>query len=225
MREVEFLPEWYPKVRRRKRALTLQAWVTVLLLAALGLWMLLVQRNVQARQVELGSLSTDVSHSETDLQRLEDLQQVQRDLGRQMEIFLKIGRPVETTKIMTTLEQLMPKDMALLDLTLDTDDMAKQAAAANTLAARAAQRNAATASRAGGSSEPLEPRLRFRLHGVAPTDMDLAEFLARLTARPFFRNVELLISHEKTERGHVMREFEVAFVMDLNVAAPAAGGK
>jgi hypothetical protein len=58
---------------------------------------------------------------------------------------------------------------------------------------------------------------------VAPTDMDLAEFLARLTSKPFFRNVELLISHEKTDRGHVMREFEVAFVMDLNPTA--AGGR
>ena len=220
MREVEFLPEWYPKVRRRKRVLTLQAWLTVLLLAGLGLWTLLVQRNVHARQLELGSLRTDVSQSETDLQRLEELQQVQRDLGRQMEIYLKIGRPVETTRVVTTLEQLMPKDMALLDLSLDTDDMAKQAA--NTAAARASQRNGG-ANLANG--EPLEPRLKFRLHGVAPTDMDLAEFLARLTGKPFFRNVELLISHERTERGHVMREFEVAFVMDLNVPPQQQGGR
>ena len=26
MREVEFLPEWYPKVRQRKRAVMIQTW-------------------------------------------------------------------------------------------------------------------------------------------------------------------------------------------------------
>ena len=62
-------------------------------------------------------------------------------------------------------------------------------------------------------------KLRFKLHGVCPTDVDLGEFLAKLTGKPFFKNVELMYSHERQDRGHVMREFEVAFTMDLTGAA------
>jgi Tfp pilus assembly protein PilN len=205
VREIDFLPDWYPKVRQRKRMVALQAWVTLILIGGLGLWMLLAQRNVQAREVELDGLRTDVTQSETEIARLDELQQVQKELGKQMEIYVKIGRPVDTTRVITTLESLMPSEMALLDLTVEAEEGAKPTTG-NPLSGRSGKD--------GGKAQP-ESRLRFRLHGVAPTDMDLAEFLARLTGKPFFKNVELLISHERQERGHVMREFEVAFLMDL----------
>ena len=204
MREVEFLPDWYPKVRQRKRMVALQAWITLILLCGLGLWMLLVQRNVHAREVELSALHEDLSQSETELERLEDLLQLQRQLGQQDQIFVKIGRPVETTRIITTLEQMMPRDMALLDLTVETEE-AKTVGGG--LSARAQRENR--------DAQQAAPQLRFRMHGVAPTDMDLGEFLAKLTGKPFFKNVELMYSHERQDRGHVMREFEVAFAMDL----------
>ena len=205
MREVEFLPEWYPKVRRRKRQMVMQAWATIALISGLGLWMLLVQRNVHARETELSALRSDLNQSEVDIQRLEDLLTLQRDLGKQDGIFVKIGRPVETTRVLTTLEQLMPRDMALLELSVDTEERVQKPM--GSLASRAAQ---------DAKNTKTDTALRLKVHGVAPTDMDLAEFLAKLTARPFFKEVELTYSHERTDSGHVMREFEVTFSIDLN---------
>src|SRR5207248_1205768 len=105
--------------------------------------------------------------------------ELDKQLGKQDQIFLKIGRPIETTRVLTTLEQLMPRDMALMDLSVDSEDGAsgKGVAPAGTLAARA-QRE--------GRFAAAENKLRLRLHGVAPTDMDLAEFLAKLTGKTFF---------------------------------------
>jgi Tfp pilus assembly protein PilN len=214
MREPEFLPDWYPKVRKRKRTLALQAWITLILISGLGLWMLLVQRNVRAREVALGALRTDLTQSETELERLEDAQQLQRDLGRRDEIFHKIGRPIESTRLLTTLEHLMPKDMALLDLALEGEDPAPRGAGGGggSLAARAQQDK---------QKSQQASKLNFRMHGIAPTDVALAEFLAKLTAKPFFKQVELMYAHERLDSGHVMREFEVTFAMDLT----GLGGK
>lgn len=201
MREVEFLPEWYPKVRKRKRMVALQAWITLILFAGLGLWMLLVQRNVKLREHSLGALQTDLYRSEEEIQHLEEALKLQTQLSGKDQILLKIGGPVEVTKVMSTLEQVMPADMALIDLTLETEEPSKPT---GTLAARAAAEQKAP-----------ESKLHFRLHGVTPTDVDLAEFLARLTGKPFFRQVELLYSRERVDAGHVMRDFEVGFVLDL----------
>src|SRR5207249_800452 len=137
MREVEFLPDWYPRVRQRRRMVVMQAWASLALICALGVWMLLGQRNVHAREVELSSLRTDLNQSEAEVARLEELLALQQQLGRQDQIFVKIGRPVESTKIVTTLEQLMPRDMALLDLALEKDESVARPASG--LAARAAQ--------------------------------------------------------------------------------------
>jgi hypothetical protein len=209
MRELEFPPDWYPRVRKRKRMVALQTWVTLTMMCGLGLWMLLVQRNVHAREVEVESLRTDLDKSESDLARLEDLLQLQRQLGQQDQIFLKIGRPVATTRIITTLEQMMPTDMALLDLQVETEEPNRASNNGYT------NMNGGLAARAAREKEQESPKLRFRMHGVAPTDTDLGEFLHKLTGRPFFKNVELLYSHERQDRGHVMREFELTFNMEL----------
>src|SRR5438093_13195175 len=103
MREPEFLPDWYPKVRQHKRHVALQAWITLILICGLGLWMLLVQRNVYARQAQLSMLTSDLSRSEVDLQRLEDLLQLQRQYGQQDIISARIGRPIEIRRVMSTL--------------------------------------------------------------------------------------------------------------------------
>ena len=210
MREVEFLPSWYPKVRQRRRMVALQAWITLVLVCGLGLWILLVQRNVHAREIELASLRTDLNQSETELQRLEDLLQLQRQLGQQDQIFVKIGRPVETTKVITTLEQMMPSDMALLDLSLETEEPNRSVGGGANYSG-----GGGLMARAAREKELESPKLRFRMHGVAPTDTDLGEFLHKLTGRPYFKNVELLYSHERQDRGHVMREFELTFNMEL----------
>ena len=220
MREVEFLPDWYPKVRKRKRMVALQAWVTLTLMVGLGMWMLLVQRNVHARELELDGLRKDLTQSEAELARLEELLQLQRQLGQQDQIFNKIGRPVETTKLLTTLEQMMPSDMALLDLSVDTEDAPRGGGGGG---GAAGAWGGGLAGRAAREKEQETPKLRFRLRGVAPTDTDLGEFLHKLTGRPFFKNVELLYSHERQDRGHIMREFEVTFVMELAGVAGAGG--
>lgn len=220
MREVEFLPDWYPKVRKRKRVVALQAWVTLILMCGLGLWLLLVQRNVHAREFELDALRSDLDQSETELARLEDLLQLQRQLGQQDQIFLKIGRPVETTRIITTLEQMMPRDMALLDLSLATEEPRGGVSYSGS----GYSSGGGLAARAAREKEQEARGLRFRLHGVAPTDTDLGEFLHKLTSKPFFKKVELLYSHERRDRRHVMREFEITFVMDLSGASGVAAG-
>ncbi len=60
----------------------------------------------------------------------------------------------------------------------------------------------------------------MRLVGVAPDDVDLANFLAGLTNYPFFEQIALLKADGIIDGGHAMREFEVTFSMSLN--APAA---
>ncbi len=208
MREVEFLPEWYPKVRKRRRMVALQAWITFILFFGLGLWTLMAQRNVYANQHALGALQSDLYRSEEEIQHLEEAQKLETLLGAKDSIRLKIGTPIKTSKMMAILGQLMPADMALLELTLDTE---LAPAASGTLASRAVAEQGAQ-----------ESKTHLRIHGVSPTDVDLAEFLAKLTSKPFFRQVELLYSHERVENGHVMREFEVSLVLDLSPAGTSS---
>jgi Tfp pilus assembly protein PilN len=207
MRELEFLPNWYPTMRTRKRWVAMQAWLTLVIAVALGLWLLLVQRNVHARERELSDVSMALDKSQGQVERLDQLLELQKTLGRKDQIFAKIGRPVESTRLLTTLDELMPPDMSLLDFAAVTEEPPPV-----TIAAKAAAEK----------GTPVR-RLKIKLRGVAPTDADLACFLAKLSSRPIFSNVSLGYSQQRVDNGRLMREFEVNFAIELGGLSGGGG--
>ncbi|HEX8521798.1 MAG TPA: PilN domain-containing protein [Tepidisphaeraceae bacterium] len=198
MRDLEFLPEWYPKLRARRRAVAVQAWGTLLIAAVLGTWLLMANRQVSAKQRELTDVHSSLLRSKTEVERLKQLVELHGQLKDQDRVFAMIGRPIEMTRLLTTLAEVMPSDMGLLDLAVLTEEVKPESVVAKAQQEKGANR-----------------RVRMRMQGVAPTDSELASFLAKLTNKPFFSNVAVTYSRPRTEEGHVMREFEVTFALDL----------
>ena len=62
--------------------------------------------------------------------------------------------------------------------------------------------------------------MKVKIQGVTPTDVDLANFLGALSSVSYFENIAMTYARDKGENGHIMREFEVTFSMNLN-APPA----
>ncbi len=202
MRELEFLPDWYPQIRRRRRVVILQAYVTLIVVAGLGLWWTLASRNVRDAQRELVDIDTQLTQSRSELRELDELLVLDKKLGYQAQVLSKVGAHVEAARLVATLDSVMPKTMALLELSLLTEETQP----ASMAAARTAQEK----------DRPLERRLKVKLAGVAPTDVEVADFLTKLTGKPFLEDVAMTRSKPRLEDGHMMREFEVFFSMDLN---------
>ena len=51
---------------------------------------------------------------------------------------------------------------------------------------------------------------------MAPTDVELATLLTELNKVPFFDNVTAEFSRDKQQAGHVLREFQLGFIINLN---------
>jgi hypothetical protein len=77
----------------------------------------------------------------------------------------------------------------------------------------------ARAASATARNIPVDRRMNVRLRGVAPTDVDLAEFLKRLNEVPYFENVAGFNAKDRSENGHMMREYEITFAINLNAPA------
>ena len=201
MHELEFLPAWYPALRRRRRFVAMQAWLSGVVIVTLGFWMLLAQHNVRVAQGALNSINSQLQQTDQELHRLNELQALKQQMSLQAQVVARLGPHVPTARILDELEQLMPPQMALLDFTLNTQSQNKAPAA---LAA------------ASGSQATQSRSLHLRLHGVAPTDVDLGNFLARLAGVPYFSDIAMSYSRDRSDSGHVMREFEVTFTIDLS---------
>ncbi len=207
MLDVEFLPAWYPQIRRRRRMVGLQAWMTFIVLAALGLWITLVGRNLRQAEAKRLAVDAELLHSRSEIKTLEELMTLGKKLSEQALVLSKVGSHVEAARLMATLDEVLPRSTALLELLLVTEERQPVTLAG----ARAAQEK----------DRPLERRLNVKVTGVAPTDVEVADFLTKLTAKSFFEDVRMTGSKPRLDNGRVMREFEVFFTMDLNDSAGA----
>jgi Tfp pilus assembly protein PilN len=216
MRELEFLPEWYPRSRQRKRIVLLQGYMTLLLATGLGTWLILVDRNTQTAAGALANIETQISQTHQEMHQLEEQVTLKDRLLVQREIIQKLGLPVEMSRLLFALDQNLPPQISLTDLSFDIQEKLKVAGSL------AAARNAAPGNNMGDNSgDNIDRRLHVRLDGVAPTDTDIANFLTGLAKVTFFDDVVMSFTRDRPQNGRVLREFEVTFSVNLN---PPAGG-
>jgi Tfp pilus assembly protein PilN len=204
MREVEFLPSWYSQFLRRRRTVFFQTWMTIGVALGLSLWMFLADRNQRNAENVLDTLSSQIQQTSTQLQQMERLEMLRRQLRQQAEVLTKLGIHVEAGRLISKLAESTPPSVSLLLLNIDTDEIPVQLSAAE------------RASLKEGTRPPVDRRLRVRLQGVAPTDVELATFLTELNQASFLERPSLTYVKDRRESGHVLREFEVTFTINLN---------
>jgi len=204
VREINFLPEWYPRIRRQKRLVVVQSYMTLGLAGALGLWMFLAQHNVKSAEGSLDVLGQQMDETRRELAKLDGLLELRKQYDEQVRVIQRLGLHVESTRLLNALEHACPKEMAILELNFVTDDVSPSAP--SLAAAKQMQKGEETA--------PIR-KLKARLTGVVPTDVDLANFLAQLSNIRFLNDVAMIYAKDRTEKGHVMREFEVTFLINL----------
>ena len=203
MPDLDFLPDWYPKSRRRKRLVLLQGYMTLLLAGGLGAWLFLAHRNAQVASRALANIEMQVSQTHQELHQLEEQVALKNQLLVQRQIVEKLGLPVELSRLLYALDQNLPTQMSLTDLAFDTQEQLKTA-------------GTPAAARGVRQGDGIDRRLRVKLEGVAPTDTDVANFLAGLARVSFFDDVALSSTRDLNQGGRVMREFEVTFSIGLN---------
>lgn len=206
MRELEFTPEWYRQSRRGKRIIVMEVWALVLLVGGLSAWAGVALHNIRSEQASLESLRRQLDQTHDEQRMLDEQLALRQELQARQQMIASLGFPLEVTRLLQTLDSVMPREMSLVEFNCDTDEQIRQVT--NVMAARMTQD-------ADGSRQ-LDRRLKVRLVGVAPSDIDLANFLAGLTNVSFFEQVAVTYARDRSEAGHVLREFEVTFSMNLN---------
>lgn len=208
MRELEFLPGWYPQTRRRRRMVMLLGWMAVVLIVGLGLWITLIERNVRAANAAVIALDHELENSRTELDELERLLQLNKSLHKQEQVLQQVGMHVEGARLLATLAEAMSDSTVLLELDYTTMEQP-----------RAVQPALALQNGKPAGPVQVDRWMEVKLVCVAPSDVELADFYANLQSKAFFRSVRVTYTRDRPEQGHLMRQFEVLFSMDLNEPA------
>ena len=197
--QVEFLPAWYARLRRRRKGLWAQIGLTLALAGGLGLWAWRDAGQVRAREAELAGLVE------------------QRDRRqREAQLVAKLGRHVEALRILTTIDRAMPPGVRLTELNFDIE---------TPLPADFLSLTKLTDLRAWRrTDEQPNQRLRVRLRGEAPSAVEGSNFVGNLSRVPFFEKVAMTEAADKPGASAAdggggagaVNEFQIVFVMNLD---------
>jgi len=186
VRELEFLPQWYPTLQQRKQTLAVQGWIALTVVLCMAAGAVAQRWQVHLQEQVVRQNSEQIAQSSRQLAKLDDLQNQMRQLQRRQQVVGQqggVGLDIDTTRLLAAIGAVVPPDVSLLELAMETHEGA------------------------------ADRRVDVHLQGVAPTDADVAGLLVKLNAIRFFDQVEMSYVRDRVQNGHVQREFEVSFTV------------
>lgn len=217
MGETSFLPQDYVERRMQRRTNTLSLTLFVIVMAGVvGAYVVTDQqrREVQREQEQVANQFSAAAQQLDELARLRKRKEV---MIRKSHVTAALVERFPRTMLLAELINRMPTTVSLTSLELDTKVIRRTPDARTTLQAMKAKRKAAA--KKGKSVEEDAPSMpetevTLLLIGLAPTDADVADFMAALGKCDLFNNLNLAFSEEVTIEEQPMRKFRIELMLN-----------
>jgi hypothetical protein len=188
-----------------------QAWATLGILLLLTGYAAAQRWKVHIAGRTTAQTEAQIRVSQQQLAQLTDKLKYEEQLRRQEQIVSRLGIGVDSTRLLKALEDAMTPEMALTSLSLETVELVRP----NQTVVNSHQGTAAD------PPQQVDRVLKVQVDGVAPTDLEVATLMEHLQKVGCFENVAPPYMREGHRDGHLMREFEITF--DINLNSPAEG--
>lgn len=211
--KLSFLPEDYVQRRIERRTnlicLTLFA---VVLSGIIGAWMV-TKRHKDDVATQLRAMRVAYTDAAKRLEQLDELQKRKQQMLRKAQVTRLLIDPVPRTFLLADLINRMPKSLSLFEFQLHSK-MQRPTVQVNT--SKSALANKAGAQAAAASLEEQVPRYQVALIliGVAPTDVQVAQYMSSLQRSPLMTDVNLIYSEETKVADSTMRRFRIEAMLN-----------
>jgi len=202
---VDFLPERVTIHRAMRARLIRQGHLLgIMLVAIVGLGFFNEERIGRA-EAEMTALDTQSANMTGQLEQMFDLQQQLSDLMIKQRIDNRLGSRINGMAILGELGRILPESMALTSLELDARTVIVKLKPATGGVA-----TAVGARRAKKDMNKTINRLKLTITGLSPNNVDVANFIADLSASPLFEEVDMGYAKNIDFRGKQAKEFQVS---------------
>jgi len=216
LRMLNFLPDDYVQKRQKRQANLICALVAagglVLIGGAVGL------TAVRGLGMAAGRAAVDRQYEKAK-RKIKDLQQLEerkKGLLHKAELSAALLERVPRSHLLGRLTNHLPAETSLTSLSMEPQEMRVDVPNSK---ARTAENSKTCRKKKVASAEQTETRIRFRLDGLAETDVQVAEYMSRLSGDPLFESVDLQFSEEfPYEEGVTMRRFQLSFLLSKKAA-------
>jgi Tfp pilus assembly protein PilN len=217
MANINFVPDDYVQNTESSRTNILYLVLFgMVMLALCGLFM-----TIKIRQRACGSkeklVNTKMTKIQEAIKQFEELQTKRGEMMRTALTTSELIEPVPRSVLLASLTNNLPQGVSLLTLGLIQKDTVRIPQAAQTSKYKAKQaQNAGT-----GNSEASQEKLldtNIDIEGMAPSDLQVAEYIKRLSISNLLDNVALVESKEhKIDDGTAFRRFKLTAMLKKEV--------
>ena len=207
MKDIDFLPERIKVSRARRRRVTRQAYLLGACVLCLALLAYIRYGRIERTRRELAMLSDRFSTVERQLQCRQGLELERAELLIIQRIQNHLGSRIDALDLMAELEKLLPPAMVLTHMTVESMNVAIQLEPA-------VQMNMTSRAMPVGANPFLTERKVRRVHltltGMAPNDVDVANFIGQLSASDLFEDVSMGYAKTMPFKERIAREFQAS---------------
>ena len=213
MNQINFLPDSFQKIRRRRQRRPVEFAVIVLTAVGLvGLWWMTggPDPTLANQAAEIDQALLRIEQKQEEGARLE---QERARLTGKLLIARETYQPIQTTEILARLSALTPEAVRLVEFELVAERPAPEALPGE----KRGKRRVVSSAGDKRATKPREPnRMKLSLTGLAPTDNEIVQLIRKLEHDPVFSAVSLRNSRMTKTKTHFAREFKLDLEIDLD---------
>lgn len=221
MHDTSFLPEEYTdrRLQRRTNAINLALFIVVLG-AVVAAFLVTDQQRSEIKRLD-AQVTQQFEEAAKRLEQLDELQRRKDAMIRKAQVSAALIERVPRSVILAEMINNMPATLSLVELNLTTKIL-QTAPRPKTAMEKVRQ-----AKQAEADDTPDLPvtEVPISLVGLAPTDVEVAQFMTALGQSAMFDDVNLVFSEESDVDDRVMRRFRVEMTLNQEVDLVAEQAK
>lgn len=223
MVDVNFVPDDYAQSNDSRRTNYIYLVLFAVLMTALGGSFAAVKIRQRACIANEGLVNKRLAEMQEAIKQFEDLQAKRREMMKTALTTAELIEPVPRSILLASLTNNLPIGVSLSDLKL-IQRQSKQTApttAAATSKYQAAQAQKGSTQDAQDVAVPVNPEKMLEtlidIGGLAPTDLQVAAYIERLTNSTLLDSVALVESKEFKSEGNTLRQFKLTAMLRKDV--------
>jgi Tfp pilus assembly protein PilN len=219
MQDVSFLPQDYQKRRMTRRSnvisLTLFA---IVMTAIIGAYVTTDRQRDEVR-AQLDLVNQEFEDAARRLDQLDELRLQKLQIVRKANVTSVLLERISRSLVLAELVNRMPEKVSLINLKFETKVVRTISRAKTAMDKAREEKKAETAAQSDLPELPvLKPTVvNIVLIGMAKTDIEVAQYMTRLSRSSMFNDVNLAFSQEAKAQDVPMRKFSVAMTLNQSV--------
>lgn len=210
MSGIDFVPTEYVQQRESTRANFLYLIIFGVMMGAIGITFSLIKVRQHGVDQKLAEAEARMAQAQEQIAQLEALKVKGRAMMRTMQMTSELLEPVPRSVILACLSNNLPNGVSLLRIKLSE----KETAVTRGARAASSQYNSASKSLTGGQSvQDKQIVTNIEIEGIAPSDIEVASYIAHLSESVLFGNVQLIESKEHKIDNVKFRDFKLSTVL------------